>query len=329
MSPPHPEQGHLGPAPLGLDARFAHGVPGGDGAGQSVVCLDWGWNLQHEALAAHAPRLISGVNHSRFHHGTASLGVVVARGAGPCVGVAPGVAAVRCVSPWREGGGYSTARAIADAVAAMAFGDVLLVNGQTHHLGRRNMPVEVLPPVFAAIAAATAAGVLVVEAAGNGEADLDAVTDEAGQRFLDRGGGGLRDSGALLVAAATAEQPHRRMGATSYGSRVDCFGWGGQVFTLSTDPAGAQSGYGDFGGTSSAAPMIAGAALALQGMAQAASGRRLSPAQLRAALSDPATGTSPPEPSRERIGVMPDLRALSRRVAALAGAQDREGLVGR
>jgi serine protease len=312
------EQGHLDPAPLGIDARAAHARPGGDGAGQSVVCLDWGWNLRHEALAAHRPRLVSGVNHSRFHHGTAALGVLAARGAGPCVGVAPGVASVRCVSPWREGGGYSTAEAIADAVAVMAFGDVLLVNAQTHHRGRLRVPVEVLPPVFEAIVAATAAGVLVVEAAGNGGADLDAVTDERGARFLRRGDDGFRDSGALLVAAATPEAPHARMGASCFGSRVDCFAWGARVFTLHTDAAGRESGYAEFGGTSSAAPIVAGAALAVQGLAEAALGRRLSPAQLRATLSDPRLGTPSADPARDRVGVMPDLRAvLARGLRAL------------
>lgn len=309
---PHREQRHLDPAPVGLDARYAHRLPGGDGAGQHLVHLDWGWNLLHEALTTHDARVISGVNHSLFHHGTAALGVIVARGAGPCVGVAPCVASVRCVSPWREGGGYSTARAITDAVAAMGFGDVLLVNAQTDHGGRARVPVEVLPPVFEAIRAATAAGVLVVEAAGNGEADLDALTDASGERSLDRASGGFRDSGALLVGAALAELPHRRMGASSYGSRVDCYGWGDRVFTLYTDRDGATSGYAEFCGTSSAAPMIAGAALAVQGMVYAAHGRRLSPAQLRAVLSDPANGTPSGDPASDRVGVMPDLRAISR-----------------
>lgn len=319
MRPPPPsQQEHLGPAPVGLDARHAHGVPGGDGAGVGFACLDWGFNLRHEALAAHRPRLVAGLNHSRFRHGTASLGVAVARGPGPWIGVAPGVASVRCVTPWCEGGGYSTARAIDAAVAAMAFGDVLLLNAQTDHLGRRNVPVEALPPVFAAVAAATAAGVLVVAAAGNGGADLDALVDERGRRFLDRGGDGFRDSGALVVGAAVSEMPHRRMGASSYGSRVDCFGWGDRVFTLSTDEAGAASTYAGFGGTSSAAAMIAGAALSAQGMALAALGHALAPARLRALLSDPAGGTPSADPARDRVGVMPDLRAISRRAASPA-----------
>lgn len=312
-APPPREQGYLGPAPGGLDARYAWGVPGGAGAGQGLVHLDWGWNLQHEALSSHAIGLISGLNRCLFRHGTAALGEVVARGRGPCVGVAPDVASVRCVSPWREGGGYSTALAIADAVAVMAFGDVLLLNAQTDHGGRRNMPAEALPPVFAAIRRATEAGILVVEAAGNGEADLDAVTDAAGARFLDRGAWAFRDSGALVVGAALAAAPHRRMGASSYGSRVDCFGWGDRVFTLSTSVDGSGSGYAEFCGTSSAAPMIAGAALAVQGMVEAAHGRRLSPERLRAALSDPATGTPSADPARDRVGVMPDLRAIARR----------------
>ena len=67
---------------------------------------------------------------------------------------------------------------------------------------------------------------------------------------------------------------------------------------------------GSFGGTSSASPIIAGAALAVQGVVEAAAGLRLSPAQMRAALTDPATSTPSNDPPVDRIGVLPNLRAI-------------------
>ena len=69
----------------------------------------------------------------------------------------------------------------------------------------------------------------------------------------------------------------------------------------------------DFKGTSGASPMIAGAVLILQGIRQAAldrgiRGKRFSPQELRDLLT--AKGTSSNTPETDKIGVMPDLRAI-------------------
>ena len=45
-------------------------------------------------------------------------------------------------------------------------------------------------------------------------------------------------------------------------------------------------------------------------MVDAAGGPPLSPRQLRALLSDPATGTASNNPAADEIGVMPDLRSI-------------------
>ncbi len=75
--------------------------------------------------------LISGINHSYFFQGTGVLGEVAAvDNTMGCVGIAP-AASVRCVSQWLTSGGYSTSQPIMDAVAAMTFGDVLLLEAQT------------------------------------------------------------------------------------------------------------------------------------------------------------------------------------------------------
>jgi hypothetical protein len=86
--PRSPNQGYLDPAPDGIDAEYAWSFAGGDGAGQSLVDLEWGWTFNHEDLAAHGISLISGINHSYFFHGTGVLGEL---GAGDnavgCVGI--------------------------------------------------------------------------------------------------------------------------------------------------------------------------------------------------------------------------------------------------
>jgi hypothetical protein len=119
----------------------------------------------------------------------------------------------------------------------------------------------------------------------------------------------------------------RRIG--NYGSRIDCYAWGEGVNTCSsttTAPFSTDCYTSGFDGTSSASAIIAGAALVVQGIADAAQGIadanlhfRFSALQMRALLSNPATGTasSNPAPSTassdpayDRIGVMPDLRAI-------------------
>ena len=89
-------QTYLDAAPGGIDARYAWGFAGGDGAGQTVVDIEQGWTLNHEDLAAHGATQLNGtiVNTSRAH-GTAVLGQLCALdNTVGCVGFAPNVANV-------------------------------------------------------------------------------------------------------------------------------------------------------------------------------------------------------------------------------------------
>jgi hypothetical protein len=117
-----------------------------------------------------------------------------------------------------------------------------------------------------------------------------------------------------MVGAAISEVPHDRWYWSNYGSRIDCYAWGENIVT---------TGYGDlyrgtddnsaytntFGGTSGAAAIIAGTALIVQGKRQATTGR-LSPAQMRDVLSNPAAGTAQGGNVAGHIGVMPDLSLI-------------------
>jgi hypothetical protein len=49
-------QGYLDPAPKGIDARYAWGFTGGDGAGANIVDVEQGWNFNHEDLVGHLLR---------------------------------------------------------------------------------------------------------------------------------------------------------------------------------------------------------------------------------------------------------------------------------
>lgn len=302
-------QGYLDPAPDGIDAEFAWGFDGGDGAGIGVIDLERGWTFDHEDLTAHGGALLHGtIRDESRAHGTAVLGEICAvDNTLGCVGICPNVASVNAVSYH----GSNRPDAIMAAIASLSFGEVLLLEVQVGIGVLGWMPTETLDADFETIRLATALGIVVIEAAGNGGNDLDAYTNDDGDMILNRAAPGFRDSGAIMVGAASSTTPHTRMDFSNFGSRVDCYAWGENVDTCSSNAAASTTIYtSTFNGTSSASPIITGAALVLQGIAEASLSSRFSPKQMRVILSDPTTGTPSDDPPSDLIGVMPDLRAI-------------------
>jgi hypothetical protein len=315
-NPPFKHQRYLRPAPHGIDAEFAWGRPGGDGSGQSFVDLESGWTLNHQALVAQHPTLLHGriLNSSRSH-GTSVLGVVC--GADNTVGgagIASKLLSVKVVSSYKS----SRANAIVAAAADLPLGGVLLLESQLigHEAGGDiwpPLPIEAATAEYDAIRQATAKGITVVECAGNGNMDLDDFRNEHGKCVLKRG---VRDSGAIVVGAATAGVPHARLSSSNHGSRVDCYAWGEDIScpdSTDTAPFSVSAYTTRFGSTSGAGAIIAGAALCIQGIFQAAGRPRLDAYQMRDLLSNPSTGTPSKNPARDRIGVMPNLREIIER----------------
>lgn len=310
--PRSPNQGYLDAAPDGIDARYAFTrMDNAHGSGINFVDLEQGWNLNHEDLPA-GITLISGVNNAFFSHGTSVLGeVVAADSAVGCVGIAPQCTA-RVVSEWRTAATFNSAEAILSAASVLAPGDVLLLEAQRTAFGFTFLPLEVLQAEFDAIQLTTALGIVVVEAAGNGGNDLDTVSIPGLGLIFNRTSADFRDSGAIMVGAASSAAPHTRLAFSNHGSRIDCYAWGENVDTLSTNAAGTANNLytGFFNGTSSASPIITGAAIVVQGLMEGNHGYRYSPYQLRSILSDPANGTASNNPAVDRIGVMPNLRTI-------------------
>jgi hypothetical protein len=312
-------QDYVNAAPVGIDAAYARTVQGGAGLGVKVIDVEGGWNLAHED--APTPFATSGVVGDR-PHGTAVMGVIAAveNGYG-MLGAASdvkfGVASVNNKPSGSQTVSYSVARAVNAAAASLAAGDVILI--EQHARGPASglactcncdqfeyIAMEYWSAEFDAMEAATALGINVVEAAGNGSMNLD--SSIYGGRF-DRA---VRDSGAIIVGAGTSNGGRAPECWTNRGARVDLQGWGDSVATLGYGTLAKVNGADEnqwysssFSGTSSASPIVVSAVADLQG-ARIAHGLGVAPpAAMRSLLV--ATGT--PQTGTGHIGPLPNLRA--------------------
>ncbi len=297
-------QGYLGAPPEGVNALAAASTAGALGSGVSLVDVELGWRLSHEDLpAAFLAAGNTSSNLDNRNHGTAVLGEIVGQDNGYGVrGIAPATT-VGVSSAYSQ----TVSSSLLTAWAALDPGDVILIElhapgpNATGEGQEGYVPMEYWQDIFDVIQTITAAGGVIVEAAGNGGENLD---DPVYNDLFDRE---YRDSGAIMCGAATAAGAPYSW--SNHGTRVDLNGWGGNVATC---------GYGDlqstsedeyytryFSGTSSASPIVTGAVVALQGMAQANYALSLEALTIRELLV--STGT--PQLAGILVGPRPDIMA--------------------
>ena len=308
-------QGYLEAAPKGINTSHAWSIKGGDGKDTTFVDMEYGWLLNHEDLVNKNIKLMSGQNISQHRaHGTSVLGIVSSEDNQiGNIGIAP-KANVKVISQIRDNGIYNTADAILSAVHNLQAGDILLLEAQASYdgYGDKYLPVEVHPDIFDAIRVGADKGIIIIEAGANGSNDLDNFKDRNGKKILNRNSPDFKDSGAIMVGAGSSTVPHKRLWFSNYGSRLDVYGWGENVDTTSANPSQNTTNLytSTFSGTSSASPIIAGAATSIQGIAKEHRGSPYTPAELRNILSNPNTGTKSQDPWNDRIGVLPDLKSI-------------------
>ncbi len=318
------EQGYLKKAPGGIGVLQKSRYQGAWGKNLNVGDVEYSWQIDHEDLEFTSAQIFTGAEtaldpFNDSNHGTAVMGEISARNNGYGVtGIAPD-AKVMLFPANTSQSGYSPARAIGVATGKMRRGDVMVIEQQYWACGASTSsstygPVEELQDVFDAIKTATAKGIIVVEAAGNGNINLDGASCNS---KYDRT---VRDSGAIIVGAGSTTGA--KLSFSSFGSRVDVHGWGENVVT---------TGYGDrffpgsdarqkytstFSGTSSATPIVSGAALQVNGVIKACGFKPLTSKQMRSVLA--ATGTPQTDPLNGKIGPLPNIPAAIRKTDARA-----------
>jgi len=293
------------------------------------------------------------------NHGTAVLGIVSGDDNDKGITGICHEANISGVSifPFDGNQGWGTAAAITEAANRLGPGDVLLlelqrpgprVNFERQENEFGDIPVEWWPDDFQAIKDATKRGVIVITAAGNGTQDLsDALYDVRPNSpeltfpadWANPFRRGTRDSGSIIVGAGgpkingitkvpnLCRMPFSNFDLTNHESILDAQGWGERVVTTGFGILEHGGGpdekfwYTDrFSGTSSAAPMIAGALVCLQGIRRAQNKAPLTPSQARMLLR--TTGREQQDdpiksPAAMRIGNRPDLKALIEKLPSI------------
>ena len=328
-----PSQGYLASAPNGIGAMAVWPLSGGRGQRVRVADIEGNWNLNHEDLPGGISWLggtpIAGT--SWVNHGTAVLGEIVSKpNALGAVGIANQARAA--VHSAVINGVFNTGQAIRNATRRLSRGDVILIELQATGPRGRYVAMQYWNDIFSAIRAATARGITVVEAAGNGDENFDLpIYNNTGLQ---------KDAGAIVVGAGVPPTnyfdfdgrgagsryqkigvPRSRIWFSNYGKIVNVQAWGWHVTTLGYGDAqgGAQNRWYTlrFSGTSSASPIVTGAVACIQGRAKARRGRPMTPAQVRSLLirtGTPQQSDPPRAPLRQHIGPQPNLESAFRRI---------------
>jgi len=208
-------QGYLKPASeYGIDAEYAWTIPGGTGKNVTITDIEYAtWNLDHEDLKG--TRICFAQNGSGLpfdftdDHGSGVIGVMVSNDNGFGMKGVVHDASLLVINHANSEQNFAAAiaSAIEEAMSRLNPGDVVLIEANTDG---QNGVVEHERPVYDAIVKAVAAGLIVLETAGNGGANLDDAPT-------------FGDSGAIFVGGGTSAKTMTPLAPMNlnYGSRID------------------------------------------------------------------------------------------------------------
>lgn len=268
------------------------------GQGVHIADVEMAWDLEHDdlkykSIGYHNPSGIEVDLSSAVQHGTNVLGILFAEDNDWGM---TGLAVESSGSVWNMFGETvlnkpgMTIRAAADSLEA---GDILQLELSTS-LNEQSGPgpAEIRKENWEAIQYAVDKGIVVLAAAGNGGENLDASKYDEYRSW--------GDNGSILVGAGLVNQ--ERSPISTYGSKVHVQAWGDTVVATTgtyewqgvnkiEGHHGVTLGSNDhqafsyqFSGTSSALPIVAGAAAIIQSYAKAELGKPLSSREMRELL---------------------------------------------
>ncbi len=299
----------------GVNMQFAWDL-GLNGQGIRLRDVEYGFNKNHEELAEIPTSIASGmtVSSSAFadytEHGTGVFGILYAhKGTYGISGLAFGASELILYPEWQQIG-YDRVNAITQSIANSTAGDVIVYEMQSDGPGPTSTDyilAEFEQVVWDLTQAATASGITIVAAAGNGNVDLDGPLY---QSYMARG-----DSGAIVVGAGTSNLDHNRLSYSTYGSRVDLQAWGENVrsigrltgFNFTLIGNDFNQSYIIFTGTSAATPIVASCAAVLQSYYHSLTGNYLTSVELRTILQ--TTGIAQGTGVAGNIGPIPNMQA--------------------
>lgn len=309
------------------------------GQGVHIADVEMAWDLEHDdlkykSIGYHNPSGIDVDLSSAEQHGTNVLGILFAEDNGWGM---TGLAVESSGSVWNMFGETvlnkpgMTIRAAADSLEV---GDILQLELSTS-LDEQSGPgpAEIRRENWEAIKYAVDKGIVVLAAAGNGGENLDA------SKYDDYRSWG--DNGATLVGAGLVNQ--ERSPISTYGSKVHVQAWGDTVVAttgtyewqgvtkieghhgVTLGNTKHQAFSYQFSGTSSALPIVAGAAAIIQSYAKTELGKPLNSREMRELLI--RTGSAQ-DTSRlgGHIGPIPDVEAAIKELASSVTAISAKGM---
>lgn len=334
------KQVYLNGADAGINAKSVWEKYNIKGQGIKIVDIEYEFNSNHQDLP---PVIVLGANpplprgnnedsQDDKNHGTAVLGEIASLNNNfGTTGIAfeSQFYFAGTMRIWNNMVIYDISNAISLALNVLNPGDIILIEQQI--FGPNDdpndspesqfgcVPVEWYKPWYNAIKLAVGNGLIVVEAAGNGQQNLDDPIYSQGNNghwpFLPQ-----NNSGAIMVGAGAPfggdyGVARSRLSFSDYGSRVDLQGYGAGVTTTGYGPLYNAEGENlfytsFFSGTSSASPIVTGAVALLQSYYKTKFGKVLNSSQ----ILDILVKTGLPQtdgqfPASQKIGPLPQAAA--------------------